>query len=176
MKDFYLSITKSMIHKVLTLANKCMKITKDQLKIIKHSRKPLLFENEKHHHHLHVALSARISLTLSCHSSLSSIATGRASGLHPVSAQSCCMYVLPGRPVFAPSCEGVHRCTSLMSTSLLLQQCPACLVPLILIVFVMGGWLVAVQLLLCGVLSPGLVKYCSQHSCVVAVKFFFQYI
>ena len=28
---------------------------------------------------------------------------------------------------------------SLMSLSLLLQQCPACLVPLILIVFVMGG-------------------------------------
>ena len=34
------------------------------------------------------------------------------------------------------------------------------------------GWLVAVQLLLCGALSPGLVQYCSQHSCVVAVKLF----
>ena len=33
------------------------------------------------------------------------------------------------------------------------------------------GWLVAVQLL-CGVLSLGLVRYCSQHSCVVAVKLF----
>ena len=32
------------------------------------------------------------------------------------------------------------------------------------------GWLVAVQLLLCGVLPPGLVQYCLQHSCVVAVK------
>ncbi len=32
------------------------------------------------------------------------------------------------------------------------------------------GWLVSVQLLLCGVLPPGLVQYCSQHSCVVAVK------
>ena len=31
------------------------------------------------------------------------------------------------------------RSTSLMSSSLLLQQCPACLVGLILIVFVMGG-------------------------------------
>ena len=30
----------------------------------------------------------------------------------------------------------------------------------------------AVQLLLCGVLPPGLVQYCSQHSCVVAVKLF----
>ena len=30
----------------------------------------------------------------------------------------------------------------------------------------LDGWLVAVQLLLCGVLSPGLVQYYSQHSCV----------
>ena len=30
----------------------------------------------------------------------------------------------------------------------------------------------AVQLLLCGVLPPGLVQYCSQHSCVIAVKLF----
>ena len=38
-------------------------------------------------------------------------------------------------------CEGVHR-TSLMSLSLLLQRCLACLVRLTLIVFVMGGrWL-----------------------------------
>ena len=34
---------------------------------------------------------------------------------------------------------GVHRSTSLMNSSLLLQQCPACLVRLALIVFVMGG-------------------------------------
>ena len=34
---------------------------------------------------------------------------------------------------------GVHRSTSLMSSSLLLQQCPACLVRLTCIVFVMGG-------------------------------------
>ena len=38
--------------------------------------------------------------------------------------------------------EGVHRRTSLMSSSPLLQQCPACLVRLTLIVFVMRGrWL-----------------------------------
>ena len=35
--------------------------------------------------------------------------------------------------------RGVHRSTSLMSSSLLLQQCPACLVRLTCIVFVMGG-------------------------------------
>ena len=34
---------------------------------------------------------------------------------------------------------GVHRSTSLTSSSLLLQQCPACLVRLTCIVFVMGG-------------------------------------
>ena len=32
-----------------------------------------------------------------------------------------------------------------------------------------NGRLVAVQLVLCGVLSPRLVQYCSQHSCVIAV-------
>ena len=35
--------------------------------------------------------------------------------------------------------KGVHKSTSLMSSSLLLQQCPACLVRLTWIVFVMGG-------------------------------------
>ena len=53
-----------------------------------------------------------------------------------------------------------------MSSSLLLQQCPTCLVRLTWIVFVMSSrW----PLVLCGVLPPGLVQYCSQHSCVIAV-------
>ena len=40
----------------------------------------------------HLVVSpARILLTLSCHSSLSFIAFGRSSGLHPVSSQSDCM-------------------------------------------------------------------------------------
>ena len=34
------------------------------------------------------------------------------------------------------------------------------------------GWLVAAQLLFCGVLAPGLVQYSSQHSCVIAIKLF----
>ena len=92
----------------------------------------------KHHHHLVVPL-AQISLTLSRHFSLSFIASGRSSGLHPVSSHSCCMYVRAGCPAFAQPCVGVHRSSSLMSSSLLLQQCPACLVHLIWIVFVMGG-------------------------------------
>ena len=90
-----------------------------------------------HHHHL-VMPSAQISLTLSHHSSLSLIASGSSSELHPISSQSCCMSVRAGCPDFARPCEGVRKSTSLMSSSLLLQQCPACLVRLTLIVFVMG--------------------------------------
>ena len=57
-----------------------------------------------------------------------------------------------------------------MSSSLLLQQCPVCLVRLTWIVFVMEGrWPYSY-----GVLPPGLVQYCSQHSCVIAVKLFLQ--
>ena len=64
---------------------------------------------------------------------------GRSSGLHRVSSQRCCMQVRAGLPALAWPCEGVHRRTSFMSSSLLLQQCPACLVHLTLIVFVIGG-------------------------------------
>ena len=57
-----------------------------------------------------------------------------------------------------------------MNSSLLIQQCPAYLVRLILIVFVM---VVDVRTAAAfGVLLPGLVRYCSKPSCVVAVKLF----
>ena len=92
-----------------------------------------------YHLHHHVVPQAWISLALSCNFSLSFIAFGRSSGLHPVSSQSCCMYVRAGRPAFARPYVGIHRSTSLMSSFLLLQQCPACLVRLNWIVFVMGG-------------------------------------
>ena len=49
------------------------------------------------------------------------------------------MYVRAGRPAFARPCVGIHKSTSLMSSSLLLQQCPACLVRLTWIDFVIGG-------------------------------------
>ena len=91
------------------------------------------------YHHHHIALLARISLTLSRHYSVSFITLGRSSGQHPVSSHSCWMYVLAGRPAFARPCVGVHKSTSLMSSSLLLQHCPACLVRLTWIVFVIGG-------------------------------------
>ena len=107
-------------------------------------------------------LAARISLTLSRHSSLSFIALGRSSGQQPVSSHSCWMYVRAGRPAFARPCVGIHKSTSLMSSSLLLQQCPACLVRLTWIDFVIGGrwpysWCPV------GVLLPGLVEDCTQH-------------
>ena len=91
------------------------------------------------HHHHHVVLVARISLTLSRHFSLSFIALGRSWGQHPVSSHSCWMYIRAGRSAFARPCVGVHKSTSLMSSSLLLQQCPACLVRLTWIVFVIRG-------------------------------------
>ena len=91
------------------------------------------------YHHHHVVPKAWISLTLFRHFSLSFIASGRSSGLHPVSSHSCCMYVRAGRPDFARPYVGVHRRTSLISSSMLLQQCPACLVRLTLIFFMMGG-------------------------------------
>ena len=89
-----------------------------------------------YHHHHDVVPQERIS---SRHFSLSFIASGRSSGLHPVSSYSCWMYVRAGRLAFARTYVGVHRSTSLMRSPLLLQQWPACLVRLAWIVFVMGG-------------------------------------
>ena len=98
--------------------------------------------NYKGSHHHHVTPQARISLTLSRHFSLPFIASGRSSGHHPVSSHSSCIYVRAGRPAFARPFVGVHRSTSLTSSYLLLQQCPAYLVHLTWIVFVMVGmWL-----------------------------------
>ena len=100
----------------------------------------MCYRSYMHHHHHHVVPLARISLTLSRHISLSFIASGRSSGLHLESSHiMCCIFVRAGRPAFAWPYAEVHRSTSLMSSSLLLQQCPACLVRLSWIVFVMGG-------------------------------------
>ena len=92
-----------------------------------------------HHHHHHVVPLAWISLTFSYYFSLSFIASGRSSGLHHISFQSYCMYVRAGCPAFVWPYVEVHRSTSLMSSSLLLQQCSAYLVCLTWIVFVMWG-------------------------------------
>ena len=99
------------------------------------------------HTHTHTYIYIYIYISSSCHAassdipdfSLSFIASGRSSGLLPVSSHSCCMYVRAGCPAFARPYVEAHRSTSLMSSSLLLQQCPACLVRLTLIAFMMGG-------------------------------------
>ena len=124
------------------------------------------------YHHHHVALVARISLTLSCHFSLSFIASGRSSGQHPVSSHSCWMYVPAGRPAFARPCVGSIRvhlyefvpaspAVSCMSGSSNLDS-------------FRDGRQVAVYLVPCGVLPPGLVQDCTQHSCVITVLLLLQ--
>ena len=82
-------------------------------------------------------LAARISLTLSRHSSLSFIALGRSSGQHPVSSHSCWMYVRAGRPTFARPCVGIHKSTSLMSSSLLEKQRLLLLLPILLLLLLL---------------------------------------
>ena len=99
----------------------------DCLKYLKPFVCKLLISNKNtwnHHPHHDVVPLAWISLTLTRHFSLSFIASGRSSGPHPVSSHSSWMYVRAGRPAFAQPYVGVHRSTSLMSLSLLLQQCP----------------------------------------------------
>ena len=109
-----------------------------------------------HHHHHHVVLVAQIFLTLSRHFSLSFIASGRSSGLHPVSSYSCWMYhscwsscfcsAMCGGPIeyityeFFPTSPAM----SCMSGSSNLSS-------------FRDRRQVAIQLVYCGVLPPGLV-------------------
>ena len=97
----------------------------------------IIWENSHHHHH--VVPLARISLTLSRHFSLSFIASGRSSGLHPVSSHSCCMYVRAGRPAFARPYVGVHRSTSLMSSTFWYSN-SFCFTVTILLKYVQPSW------------------------------------
>ena len=101
--------------------------------------RPQIYKNAVRNHHHHVVSLARVSLTLSRHFFQSFIASGWSSGLHPVSSHSYSIYVRAGRPALARPYVVVHGSTSLISSSLLLQQCPACLDNLTCIVFVMGG-------------------------------------
>ena len=88
------------------------------------------------HHHHPVTPSARISLTLSRHlyHHFRQILRARSRIYTEL------LYVSSsGHPAFPRPSEGVHKSTLLVSSSLHLQQCPACLVRLILIVFVISG-------------------------------------
>ena len=125
-------------------------------------RANLCTHTHHHHHHHHVTLPAEISLTLSCHPSPSSIAPGRSSSYILYRHRAAVSSDLTGRPTFARLYEGVYRSMSLMSSSLLLQQFPTCLVRLTWIVFGMGGRLPYNCFF--RVLPPGLVKYCSQRA------------
>ena len=128
----------------------------------------IIHPNWRYHHHHHVVLVAWLSLTLSRHFSLSFIASGRSSGQHPVSSHCCWMYVRAGCPAFARPCVGVQ-----------LEYITYELIPASPPVSCMSGWFnlnsfrdrrqVAVHLVSCGVLPPGLVQDCLQHSCVIAV-------
>ena len=75
------------------------KILLIQLSNLKHTDRHIHIHPYIYHNHL-ITPSARISLTLSRHPSLSSIASDRFSGLHPVSAQSCwCRFELVVQPL-----------------------------------------------------------------------------
>ena len=137
------SILENEIHKVLwnfeIQTDLLILARHPDLVIVNKKREPASRPQSKIHHHHHDVQLARICLTLSLHISLSFIAFGKSSGLHPVSSHSCCMNVRVGRPAFDWPYVGVHKSTSLTISSLLLQQCPACLVRLACIVFVIGG-------------------------------------
>ena len=116
----------------------------------------------RYHLH-HVAPSAWISLILSCHPSLSSTASGFYTELlYVYSSWSPCLCSSMWRgPQEYISYELIPNslavsCTSGSSNFDSFRD----------------GWQVAVQQLLCGVIPPGLVQYCLQHSCVVTVKLF----
>ena len=79
------------------------------------------------------------------------------------------MYVRAGRPAFARPCVGIHKSTSLMSSSLLLQM--SCMSGSPNLNSFRDRGQVAVQLVSCWVLPPGLVEDCTQHSCVIASFF-----
>ena len=105
-------------------------------------RRTLSIQNHKRIYNSYISSSSSCATSTDIPDPLSPlfpIVHRRSSGLHPVSSHSCCMYVRAGRPAFSRPYVRVHRSTSVMSSSLLLQQCPAFLVRLTWIVFVMGG-------------------------------------
>ena len=120
-------------------------------------------KNSRSRHHHRVTLSSKSSRTLflslslslsrfslSLYPSLSSIAPGSSPKLQPVSTYSWYQSVLAGQPMRARLCVKVYKKTSLMSLSLLIQQCPSCFFPQTWIVYEMGGkWLYSYCLLGC---------------------------
>ena len=80
-----------------------------------------------------------LSLPFFLYLSLSSLTSTMPFKLHPISAPSRYRYDLSGQPILARSRVAVHRRTSFMSSSLVLQQCHECLVRLIWMILEIGG-------------------------------------
>ena len=75
------------------------------------------------------------------------------------------MYVRAGRPAFARPYVGVHITYEFVPAS----PAVSCMSGSSNLNSFRDRRQVAVQLVSCGVLPPGLVQDCSQHSCVIAV-------
>ena len=126
------------------------------------------YSSRDHHHHHHATLSARISLTFSRHVVHCFRHVLRATSrisielLYVVLSWSSCLcssiWKGPLEYVTYKLVPTSPAVSSMSGSSNLYSFC--------------DGWQVALQLLLCGVLPSGFVHYCSQHSCVVAVKLF----
>ena len=121
-----------------------------------HSLSFFISKNECLFPYHQVILIAQNSLTLTYHPSLSFIALSKAFRLYSVSTQSWCIQVLAGWLTLVCLCVGVYKRTSLISSFLLLQQCPAYFVRLL-------GWFmklgaVTIQLLFSGMLLLGFIQ------------------
>ena len=85
------------------------------------------------------------------------------------------MYVRAGRPAFARPYVGVHRSTSLMSSSLLLQQCPVCLTWIVFVIrrrWPYSWCLVGCSARTCSVLLAAFLCNCRQASFPAVNKMF----
>ncbi len=94
--------------------------------------------------------------------------SGKSSMLDLVSIQSSCRLFLADRPTLTRPYKRVDR-MSLMTSSLLLQKRPACLVHVILMVFEIGGMWSYSWGFFCRMLLPGYVPiniYISMYACI----------
>ena len=93
-----------------TILNACTKKVSKRIECTTHTHTHIyiyIYTYIRHHHY--IMLLAWLSLTLSRHPSLSSIAPSKSPRLHPMSVQSCNWLGLVGRPTPARPCEVVHR-------------------------------------------------------------------
>ena len=87
----------------------------------------------------YIVFANSLSLSLSRYVSISSIAQGKSSRLHPVPLLSWYMQVLDGQPTMVSPWVRIHKRRLFMNLSLLLQQCPAIFFRFTEIVWDMGG-------------------------------------